>query len=196
MPDLPPKPYVPKDFHRDVARRIVDTAFPKFTPNDKGALMRVIVRALRDNIVSATSDIEDFHVKFGLTYDGPPRALDKEASEFRAGFMQEELDEYRAAVYSGDLASQFDALIDLIYVALGTAYLQGFPFGEGWKEVHRANMSKVRAQSAEESKRSSSLDVVKPANFVPPDIDAIIERRQAYFEAKATGWKDPEDEGR
>lgn len=195
MPDLPPKPYVPKDFHRDSARRIVETAFPKFTPNDKGALMRVIVRELRDKITSATSDIEDFHVKFGLTYEGPPRQLDEEATKFRVGFMQEELDEYRAAVYAGDLAGQFDALIDLVYVALGTAYLQGFPFGDGWKEVHRANMSKVRAKDVGESKRSSTLDVVKPANFVPPDIDAIVQRRQAYFEALATGWKDPEADG-
>lgn len=181
-----------KDFHRDAARNIVDTAFPKFTANDKGALMRVIVRELRDKITSATNDIEDFHVKFGLTYDGPPRALDEHTSDFRVKFMQEELDEYRAAVYSGDLAKQLDALVDLVYVALGTSYLQGFPFGDAWKEVHRANMSKVRAQNASESKRGSTIDVVKPANFVPPDIDHVIEKRQAYFDALATGWKDPE----
>lgn len=182
----------PKDFHRDTARRIVDTAFPKFTTNDKGALMRVIVRELRANIACATSDISDFHVKYGLTYDGPPRELDETTSDFRVKFMQEELDEYRAAVYSGDLASQFDAIIDLIYVALGTAYLQGFPFGEGWREVHRVNMTKVRAQNASDSKRGSTIDVVKPANFVPPDIDSIIEKRAAYFAALATGWKDPD----
>lgn len=114
-------------------------------------------------------DVNTFHRKFELFYDGPPRQLPEDIKDLRVNFLQEELDEYKEAVQAGDLTKQFDALIDLVYVAMGNAQLQGFPWVPGWKEVHRANMSKVRASTAEESKRGHSFDVVKPADFVPPD---------------------------
>ena len=170
-----------RDFYRDVARRVVNRAFPKFTPSEKGALMRVVVEEMRKAIVTATGDISDFHMKFGLEYHGPPRFLSDEMTSFRVGFMQEELDEYKSAVYAGDMEKQFDALIDLIYVALGTSYLHGFPFGAGWREVHRANMLKVRAESSEQSARGSTLDVIKPPGWTPPDIYEVLERRKARF---------------
>lgn len=183
-----------RDYHRAIAYKVVERAFGKMTPADKGAIMRVIARELRAVVTSATADVRDFHERFGLTYDGPPRQLNPETSDFRAKFMQEELDEYRAAVYAGDLGQQFDALIDLVYVALGTAYLQGFPFADGWNEVQRANMRKVRADDARASKRGSALDVVKPYNWVPPDVHGVLERRFAKFEALAGGWKGSVDE--
>ena len=40
----------------------------------------------------------------------------------------------------------YDALIDLTYVAMGTAYMMGLPWQDLWDEVQRANMSKVRAK--------------------------------------------------
>lgn len=188
------KPLDPDDFHRKVGHQVADKAFSRLTAPDRAALAGVIARQLREVLSCATMDIRDFHVKFGLEYNGQPRALDEEASDFRIRFMQEELDEYKAGVYAGDLAQQFDALIDLMYVLLGTAYLQGFPVRDGWQAVHRANMSKVRAESSDQSKRGSRLDVVKPPNWVPPDIEGIIESKLAYFEAKRTGWRDDSQE--
>ena len=119
-------------------------------------------------------DIKDFHVKFGLEYIGPPRELKQKASLFRQHFMQEELDEYHNAVRAGDLAEQFDALIDLVYVALGTAYMQGLPFEPGWDRVHYANMLKVRVTGAGMSKRDSDLDVGKPSGWVPPYLGDLV----------------------
>lgn len=131
-------------------------------------------------------DIDAFHKKFELYYGGLPRALTGELFDFRRKFMQEELDEYaefqemlESALLKRDeksiafcLEKQFDALIDLVYVALGTAYLQGFPWGKGWDRVQKANMAKVRAIRAEEgatdSGRAKTYDVVKPAGWVAP----------------------------
>ena len=87
-------------------------------------------------------DIADFHEKFGLEYNGPPRKLPADVSAFRRLFLQEELDEYGASVSK---VGQLDSLVDLVYVALGTAYLHGFDFAEAWRRVHIANMKKVRA---------------------------------------------------
>lgn len=139
--------------------------------------------------MSMFKDIEDFHVKFGLGYEGKPRLLNQELQEFRTKFLQEELDEYRGSIatshsvlvnkhlegqeksraeFTMAMEDSLDALVDLVYVALGTAYLHGFDFEEAWKRVHAANMAKVRAERTEDSKRGTTFDVVKPAGWQPP----------------------------
>lgn len=137
-------------------------------------------------------DIKDFHEKYQLAYNGKPRILDEELGEFRERFMAEELAEYLEA---GDnarddlmpslmhepgenvhvhLEAQLDALVDLCYVAMGTAYLQGFDFEEAWNRVHAANMQKVRVANAKDSKRESSYDVIKPPGWTAPDHSNLV----------------------
>lgn len=124
---------------------------------------------------SFVEDIRDFHEKFRLEYDGPPRELPFKLFMFRAKFLGEELDEYNLAVGSGDLAKQLDSLVDLVYVAIGTAYLHGFNFNEAWRRVHEANMNKVRAMRVEESVRGSAeYDVVKPPGWSPPSLEDLV----------------------
>jgi predicted HAD superfamily Cof-like phosphohydrolase len=123
-------------------------------------------------------DIREFHENFGLSHDQGPRHLNDDMQEFRILFMREELIEYIDACVMGDQAKQLDALVDLAYVVLGTAYLHGFPFNEAWAEVHLANMRKIRAMKSEESKRGSSYDIVKPAGWVGPDIEGVLAAAQ------------------
>jgi predicted HAD superfamily Cof-like phosphohydrolase len=118
--------------------------------------------------------IEEFHLKFGLEYKGPPRELEVELSEFRSQFMAEELDEYNDACVNGNIEKQLDALVDLVYVALGTAYLHGFDFNEAFNRVHAANMKKVRALSASQSLRNSPYDVVKPEDWTPANLSDLV----------------------
>jgi len=125
------------------------------------------------------TDIANFHEKFGLEHDGKFKKLDQSISQFRINFMQEELDEYIESTKSGNLEGQLDAIIDLVYVALGTAYMQGVTeeaWQKMWDEVQRANMSKVRAidNNDPRSKRKNSVDIVKPAGWVGPDFSLII----------------------
>jgi predicted HAD superfamily Cof-like phosphohydrolase len=74
------------------------------------------------------------------------------------------------------MEGQFDALIDLVYFALGRAYLHGFPFAEGWKRVHSKNMEKRRANpdAPNEGKRGSKLDIVKPEGWTPPILTDLV----------------------
>lgn len=132
---------------------------------------------IKGAIVDIPLDILEFHKKFGLPYgeDGHPTMLTQEMFEFRKGFMQEELDEYNEAVEAKDPAKAFDALIDLVYVAVGTAYLHGFPFAEGWYRVQQANMAKVRAERKEQSLRGTTFDVVKPEGWKPPCHDDLVQ---------------------
>lgn len=117
-------------------------------------------------------DIRDFHEKFEIDYEGPPRFLPDDLAGFRVKFLTEELNEF---IHSEQLETDLDALVDLVYVALGTAYLQGFDFNEAWRRVHEANMKKVRALSPADSKRGSTWDVVKPEGWQPPSLKDLVE---------------------
>jgi thymidylate synthase (FAD) len=112
--------------------------------------------------------VRQFHEKFKLGYEGPPRWI-PDMQEFRTKFMQEELDEYKEAIQDGNMVKAFDALIDLVYVTLGTAYLHGFPMDEGFDAVQEANLLKERVVSKDQSKRDSLFDIIKPEGWVPPE---------------------------
>src|SRR5262245_15797966 len=75
------------------------------------------------------ADIAEFHKKFDISYDGPPRQLPPELLKFRVKFLYEEADEYeeqsgelevylekslkkRDAAIAESLADQLDALVD------------------------------------------------------------------------------------
>jgi predicted HAD superfamily Cof-like phosphohydrolase len=108
--------------------------------------------------------VYEFHRKFGLPL-GTDDELTREAETFRVNFMLEELREFKKALHDGDAVGQFDALLDLVYVAQGTALFLGIDpmqWAAGMRAVHDANMSKVRAKNSGESKRGTQLDVVKP----------------------------------
>jgi predicted HAD superfamily Cof-like phosphohydrolase len=122
-------------------------------------------------LMSMYEDVKNFHKKFDLLYSGPPRGLPESIEKFRISFMNEELLEYIGAY---DLDKSLDALVDLCYVAMGTAVLHGFDFDEAWRRVHEANMRKVRATNLSQSARSSLDDVVKPHGWVPPDLSDLV----------------------
>lgn len=122
------------------------------------------------------SDIKAFHEKFGLAPVNATHAmlLPNDLAKFRIGFIAEELTEYTKACKEGDLAEAADAIVDMLYVIFGTAYLHNLPIEALWDEVHRVNMTKVRATDPTASKRGSAYDVVKPVGWTPPDINGVL----------------------
>lgn len=134
------------------------------------------------------ADVHLFHRHFGLPAPTTPTALTQDVFEFRLKFMKEELTEFREAYFllSGveQLAFMADALIDLVYVAMGTAVMMGIPWQLLWDEVQRKNMSKVKVASAADSKRGHAFDIKKPEGWTPPDLEALLHefvRRQQLF---------------
>lgn len=151
-------------------------------------------------------DVGLFHEWFGLdnTTARPiaPRPFNPELMKFRLKFLREEFVELLEALHTHmvtdgdgmtdivfdadkepDHAGAFDALLDIVYVAMGTAHFMGYPWHEGWDRVQQANMNKVRASDASESKRGTSFDVVKPDGWMPPDIAGLLRKY---------GWHIPE----
>lgn len=129
-------------------------------------------------------DVHEFHEKFGLTteYAKTPSIANVDLMRFRAKFLKEEAEEFSEAIEDGNLTKAFDALIDLVYVALGTVLLMNVPWLKGWKIVHFANMQKVRAKKESESTRQSTYDVVKPIGWVKPDpiLFAAVQTHEYY----------------
>lgn len=117
------------------------------------------------------ADVREFQFKFGQLVGLKPRHLTKRKLLERVAQMQEELDEFSSAVESDDIAEQADALVDLVYFALGTASQIGLPWQDLWEDVHRANMSKIPGVKPE---RGFLVDCVKPDGWEGPRTMAIL----------------------
>lgn len=97
-----------------------------------------------------------------------PQILNESRLEWSLTALNEELSELREATEAGDVLESADALIDIVYFALGRLCEMGVPAEAVMDEVQRANMTKVRGEL---SKRPGSLghDAVKPADWKAPD---------------------------
>ena len=120
-------------------------------------------------------DINDFQKKFGFKMREVGAKPDAPLLHFRLKFLLEELHELKVDASKDDMEGILDALVDLVYVALGTAWLLNLNFAGAWKLVHEANMAKVRAERPEDSKRGSLFDVIKPKGWKKPDIGSLID---------------------
>jgi predicted HAD superfamily Cof-like phosphohydrolase len=84
--------------------------------------------------------VKDFHIRFNHPTSQTPQELGGDRVIARGKWMQEELDEFHA---SKNIYEQADAMIDLIYFALGTLVEMGIEPDEIFEIVHDANMSKL-----------------------------------------------------
>ena len=143
------------------------------------------MKELRNYMTNKTDilkDIDNFHKKYGFEknekIDIPNNS---ELINFRTAFLMEELAEYTNAITKKDAAGALDALVDIVYIALGTAWLFNLPFEKAWNEVQKANMSKIRAKD-KTGKRGTKFDVVKPKDWKAPNIEKIIEEEREINE--------------
>lgn len=97
-----------------------------------------------------------------------PQVLGEQRRTWANAALQEELKEFNDAADAGDVLEAADALIDLVYFALGRLVEMGVPATAVMDEVQRANMDKERGEL---SKRPGSMghDAVKPSGWQAPD---------------------------
>jgi predicted HAD superfamily Cof-like phosphohydrolase len=112
-------------------------------------------------------DVAVFHEKFEQGYDGPPRKLDEKEEKFRIHFLEEEVTECKDAVTHARPDLHLDALVDICFVAMGTAYKHGWDFNEAWRRVVQANMNKVLAPEGK-------WKIQKPPFWLPPDHTDLV----------------------
>ena len=114
--------------------------------------------------------VREFSERFGIPIPPVPTQLNGEAFQYRLNFMHEELEEFAEAWGSNSIVDQADALVDLVYVALGTAAMMGLPWDQIFEAVHKANMQKVRALPDDMESRHA-LDVRKPPGWTGPEVE-------------------------
>jgi len=123
--------------------------------------------------MSQYKDIDAFHKKFKFNQGKGIKSMNYNFGNWRVDFIMEEIAELTEALDNKDDVEILDALVDICYVAMGTAWLMGLPFEEAWKEVQRSNMEKIRQASDR-----SEFDVVKPEGWKKPDIKGIVKKWQ------------------
>lgn len=116
-----------------------------------------------------------FQKKMGFPMPERSTELPREVFEFRARFLDEELQELLVAYEEHDLEKQFDALLDIVYVALGTALLMGlWSWDTGFKRVHDANMKKEPGRKESRPGSLPGYDCRKPDGWQAPVLRDLV----------------------
>ncbi len=128
---------------------------------------------------SMYEDVAKFHQQvLGLPDAEKPFLPDYSWLHERYQFLMEEVEEFMLAADAENLVGMADALLDTIYVALGTLHMMGIPVQQCWDAVQKANMAKVRGTT----KRGNLIDARKPMGWVGPE----TEIRKAIEDAAKT----------
>jgi len=94
--------------------------------------------------------------------------LNDKQAEWMHKFCLEELDEFTLARQEQDIPAMVDAVLDLIYGAMGTLKKMGLTREQVYQSmmyIHEANMTKKKGTTH----RGHEEDAVKPESFVPPE---------------------------
>lgn len=84
--------------------------------------------------------VKEFQIKFGHPVSEEPTMLDKERAQKRYNWMLEEINEF---IEADEIVEQADAMIDVIYFALGTLVEMGIKPDTLFDIVQSANMAKL-----------------------------------------------------
>lgn len=119
--------------------------------------------------------VADFQRKMGQPVADKPTAMDFERQEQRYYYLAEELGEFLEAI---EVVDQADAMIDLIYLAIGTLVEIGVKPENLFEIVHNANMSKLWPDGKPHMNPETGK-IIKPPTFVRPEplLKAEIERQ-------------------
>lgn len=128
--------------------------------------------------------VEAFHSKFEIVVQTTPRDVSAETKHLRIRLIQEEFDELKEAMASGNLAAVAKEMADLLYVTYGTAVSYGIDMEPVFQEVHRSNLSKVGGYKRADGKW------VKPPTYSPADIEPILEVQREQPQAERLSMHD------
>lgn len=132
------------------------------------------------------ADVLQFHIKFGATINTHPTLLDPANTTLRVALGEEEAQELKDAIMAGSLPDIADALVDQIYIAIGTAVAYGIDLRPLWIAVHHANMRKVpfdvnlAAEQAAKGVKVPIGKILKPTGWKPADIADLLARQRMF----------------
>ena len=119
--------------------------------------------------------VAEFQTATDQTVNLEPTLLNIKESNLRYELMAEENKEYFAAVVQKDKIEVVDALVDQMYVLLGTINSHGLQsiFLEAFSRVHENNMTKVGPDG--KVLRDPNGKILKPQGFKAVSLTDLIE---------------------
>jgi|TARA_B110000014_G_scaffold230097_1_gene191351 predicted HAD superfamily Cof-like phosphohydrolase len=122
--------------------------------------------------MSNFKEVKIFMEKFGQMVRTKPQFPDDKTMQLRLDLIKEELSELEEAMKTKNLKEIADALTDILYVTYGAGYAYGIDLDECFKEVQRANMSKL----GEDGKPiyNDQGKVMKGPNYTKPDLSKFV----------------------
>ena len=113
-------------------------------------------------------DVADFHRACDVPVYYVPKIPELARTQLRKDLITEEVTELFKAMDDRDLPKAADAIVDSIYVLIGTALEYGIPLSTIWNIVQRCNMAKKDPITGKVIKREDGK-VLKPEGWQPPD---------------------------
>ena len=123
--------------------------------------------------MSNFDDVKTFMKTFGQTIRTKPQFPDEKTINLRFDLIKEELDELEQAIKTKDLKEIADALTDILYVTYGAGCAYGIDLDKCFKEVQRANMSKLGKDG--KPIFNDKGKVMKGPNYLAPNLKQFIE---------------------
>lgn len=136
--------------------------------------------------MTKTDDVRQFMLAMDQDVrDSPTVITDTEKWE-RYTMLNEEFSEHKKALAALKKAVEYhsksetkdamtelaDSLVDIVYIAIGTALAYGFDFDELWRLVHENNLTKIDPETGLVLKTNGKVQ--KPEGFVPVDLRSSI----------------------
>ena len=123
--------------------------------------------------MSNFEDVKTFMKTFGQIVRTKPQFPDKKTMQLRFDLIKEELNELEQAMKTSNLKEVADALTDILYVTYGAGYAYGIDLDKCFKEVQRANMSKLGTDG--KPIFSEKGKVMKGPNYSEPNLKQFVE---------------------
>ena len=123
--------------------------------------------------MSNFEDVRIFMETFGQIVKTKPQFPDEKTMQLRFDLIKEELDELEEAMKTKNLKEIADALTDILYVTYGAGYAYGVNLDKCFKEVQRANMSKLGNDGKPIFNEKGK--VMKGPKYTAPDLKKFVE---------------------
>ena len=115
---------------------------------------------------------------FGQKVITKPQFPDEKTMNLRFDLIKEELNELEQAMKAKDLKEVADALTDILYVTYGAGCAYGIDLDKCFKEVQRANMSKLGTDGKPIYNEKGK--VMKGPNYSEPNLKQFVEQQFMY----------------
>ena len=123
--------------------------------------------------MSNFEDVRKFMETFGQRVTTKPQFPDEKTMQLRFDLIKEELSELEEAMKTKNLKEIADALTDILYVTYGAGYAYGINLDNCFKEVQRANMSKLDKDGKPIFNEKGK--VMKGPNYSEPNLKKFVE---------------------